>query len=337
MTSVNVKQVKKTYTVPKQLTGRFSSIRRLFSREKTLVHSLKGISFQIDKGECVGVLGPNGCGKSTLIKTITGLIQPTDGEVTVFNQKPSIHNIDFLKQIGVVFGHKNSLWWDLPLQESLQSHCVMYGISPPEQRERLPKILAALNLDKILERPVKLMSLGERVKSELACQMLHKPKLLVLDEPTVGLDVTSKLNLRQQIKKWCQEEGVSVLITTHDMNDVEACCDRIIMMQQGLVTYDGELSALEKLTCQYKVLQIEGLESSLSEEQKKQLVSKAKECSLLVDNQNPILGSHKVELFVKPELSLSDITPILKGFDDVDVQLRRPSLESVFKESLCDS
>lgn len=191
---------------------------------------LQNLSLAVAPGEIQALVGPNGAGKTTLIKILCGLQSPTAGEVRIAGFDPSTRKKDFYKKIGVVFGHKNSLWWDLPLLDSFYSAQAVYKIDKKTFQENFAELTGSLNLKKILDRPVRLLSLGERVKSEIACSLLHNPEVLFLDEPTIGLDIESKHELRKYLVRRTKQRKMSVILTSHDMGDVENLCDRLALL-----------------------------------------------------------------------------------------------------------
>jgi ABC-2 type transport system ATP-binding protein len=219
----------------------------LLNPQHRTVTALLGVDLTVKAKECLGFVGPNGAGKSTLVKILTGLQRPSAGRVEVLGNVPHRRSRSFLKQIGVVFGHKTSLWWDLPLKESFRDSRVIYSIPVERYRENLDLLLTTLNLGHLLERPVRQLSLGERVKSELALALLHQPTLLVLDEPTVGLDLESKSDLRALIRRLVTECGTSVFLTSHDIGDIDQCCDRVILVSGGVVKHVSTMAELRSL------------------------------------------------------------------------------------------
>jgi ABC-2 type transport system ATP-binding protein len=241
---VRVQGLSKTYSVRDGGQGILGGL--LNPRHRT-VTALLDVDLTVKANECLGFIGPNGAGKSTLVKILTGLQRPTAGRVEVLGEIPHRRSRSFLKQIGVVFGHKTSLWWDLPLRESFRDSRVIYSIPVERYRQNLDLLLVTLNLGHLLDRPVRQLSLGERVKSELALALLHQPKLLVLDEPTVGLDLESKSDLRSLIRQWVTERGASVFLTSHDMGDIGHCCDRVILVSQGVVKHVSTMTELRAL------------------------------------------------------------------------------------------
>jgi ABC-2 type transport system ATP-binding protein len=236
----------KRYQVGKQYPGLVGTFRNLVTREYREVHAVADVTFAIAPGEMVGYVGPNGAGKSTTIKMLTGILVPSEGEVEVFGLVPHRRRKDVARRIGVVFGQRTQLWWDLPLIESLDLLRHIYRI--PEQRysENLTRFRALLDLDEFIATPVRQLSLGQRMRGELAAALLHDPAVLFLDEPTIGLDVVAKHRIRDFLRRINREAGVTVLLTTHDMSDIEQLCQRLMIIDHGKLLYDGSLGAIRE-------------------------------------------------------------------------------------------
>jgi ABC-2 type transport system ATP-binding protein len=205
--------------------------------------AVREVDISVAEGECVGLLGPNGAGKTTLIKLMCGIQTPDAGTLNVLGHVPHRRERDFYRQIGVVFGHKSSLWWDLPVWQSFRFCRSLYGIPAAAFERNLAELTRSLRLDHVLMQPVRSLSLGERVKAELASALLHEPKLLLLDEPTVGLDVMAKAELRRHLNLVKRTQGVSIILTSHDVGDIEACCDRIVLLKHGCVEMNTPFEA----------------------------------------------------------------------------------------------
>ena len=240
---ITVKNLKKTFRVARRQQGAF---RNLFSREFRLVRAVDGVSFQIAPGELVGYLGPNGAGKSTTLKMLTGLLVPTSGELDVDGRVPWRERKTYVAHIGAVFGQRTALWWDLPVIELLEILQHIYCIPPGRFQENLDEFRQLLELDPFLDTPVRSLSLGQRMRADLCAALLHDPALLFLDEPTIGLDVVAKERIRQFIRYVNRQRGATVILTTHDLSDVEKLCERVMIIDQGQLLYDGELAALRE-------------------------------------------------------------------------------------------
>lgn len=224
--------------------GRFAGIRTLFSREYRVKEAVQDISFQVERGEFVGYIGPNGAGKSTTIKMLTGILHPTSGEVRLGGVNPHRERQKAVRQLGVVFGQRSQLWWDLPVRDSYDILAEMYGVSPHVKKQRLDQFAELLNLHEFWMTPVRKLSLGQRMRADIAASMLHDPELLFLDEPTIGLDVHAKRRIRQFLQTINREFGKTIILTTHDMDDIEQLCSRVMVINHGTLTYDGTIPSL---------------------------------------------------------------------------------------------
>ena len=243
---INVTDLTKVFMLQKHYRGFGGSLRGLISRQSTEIRAVDGVTFSIDKGECVGYIGPNGAGKSTTIKMLTGLLVPTGGIINVNGFLPWRERTKFVAKIGVVFGQRTTLWWDLPVIESLDLLKHIYRIPPDRYKSNLDLFRGMLELDNFLDTPVRALSLGQRMRADLCAAMLHNPDLLFLDEPTIGLDVVAKERIRQFIRQINQTTHTTILLTTHDLSDVEKLCERVLIIDKGHLLYDGDLDALQK-------------------------------------------------------------------------------------------
>lgn len=236
--------VAKDFTRTRAVEGRFSAIRTLVTRETETIQAVEDVSFTIDEGEIVGYLGPNGAGKSTTIKMLTGILVPTSGEIRVAGLVPWENREANAMNIGVVFGQRTQLWWALPLQESLRLIGRMYRMSDADYRQSMDQLTELLDMEPFLQTPVRQLSLGQRMRGDLAAAVLYRPPILFLDEPTVGLDIVAKERIRTFIEEINRERKTTVLLTTHDLDDVERLCKRIIIIDHGRVLFDGQASDL---------------------------------------------------------------------------------------------
>ena len=225
-------------------------------REKTVVRALQDVSFSIDQGELIGAIGPNGAGKSTTVKILSGILTPDDGQVQVGGLTPWQERKRHVRRIGVVFGQRTQLWWDVPILDSFQLLRDIYRIPPEEYKSRLEELAAALNLESLLRTPLRQMSLGQRMRAELCGSLLHRPQLLFLDEPTIGLDAVSKLALREFLRQENRRYGTTVLLTTHDMEDIVALCPRVMVLGHGCKLYDGAFGELLQKYDTLRVVQV---------------------------------------------------------------------------------
>ena len=246
MSFIEVKQINKTFKVPLRSSGKFGTLKSFFSRKYKYIDAIKDISFSIKKGEIVGYIGPNGAGKSTTIKILSGILVPDSGNVVIGGKVPWKDRREYVSNIGVVFGQRSQLWWDIPAIDSFNLLKDIYKIPEDKYTKKLNELVELLNLKDIINVPVRQLSLGSRMRCEIAASLLHSPKILFLDEPTIGLDAVSKKIVRDFIKKLNKQNNVTVILTTHDMADIEALAKRIILIGKGEVLYDGTLSKLKK-------------------------------------------------------------------------------------------
>lgn len=241
---ITVNGICKSYKVAKRSSGLRHAVQALFRREYTIVEALKDISFTIEPGEIVGYIGPNGAGKSTTIKIMSGILVPDQGSCSIMGYTPWMQRVPYVKHIGVVFGQRSQLWWDVPVMDSFELLRDIYNVPEKEYRTNLELLIETLELSNIVSTPVRQLSLGQRMRCEIAASLLHSPSILFLDEPTIGLDAASKIAVRQFIKTINKEKGVTIILTTHDMNDIEALAERIILIGKGSLLYDGKLDKL---------------------------------------------------------------------------------------------
>lgn len=236
--------VSKTFRQLKREPGFAGALRSLFSRTYSEIRAVDGISFAIEPGEAVGYLGPNGAGKSTMIKMMTGILTPSAGTLSVLGREPHSHRIVNASEIGVVFGQRSQLWWDLPVRDSFELNRHIYDIPAARFAENLAGLTAMLDMASYLDRPVRQLSLGQRMRAEIALSLLHDPKILFLDEPTIGLDVVAKDAVRKFLAQVNRERGTTIILTTHDLVDIEEICPRLIMVDDGKLLFDGPLGDL---------------------------------------------------------------------------------------------
>lgn len=244
MAHIVVEDLAKSFQVAERDPGTWGALRGLLRRRYRTVHALEGVSFTLEAGELVGYIGPNGAGKSTTIKVLSGILVPDSGRCEVMGRVPWRERVAHVARIGVVFGQRTQLWWDLPVVESFELLRDIYRVPPQAYAEARDEMVSLLALDKLLDTPVRQLSLGQRMRCDLAAALLHRPSLLFLDEPTIGLDAVSKLAVREFIQKLNRERGVTVILTTHDMDDIEALCRRVIVIGDGRILSDGTLEEL---------------------------------------------------------------------------------------------
>ena len=235
------KEFKKTIKEP----GLKGSVKALFKPNNEIIKAVDGVSFHVPKGEMLGFIGPNGAGKSTVIKMLTGILTPTSGTCEINGQIPQENRQKYVKEIGVVFGQRTQLWWDLPLVETFSVLKEIYNVDDDAFKKRMGFLNEVLELDAFIKSPVRTLSLGQRMRADLAASMIHSPKVLFLDEPTIGLDVAVKNNIRQAITQINEQEDTTIILTTHDLNDIETLCQRIVMIDKGKLIYDGTLANMK--------------------------------------------------------------------------------------------
>ncbi len=256
MSYIKVKNLNKTFKVARRNSGLKNAIKTFFKREYTYIKAVDNISFKIKKGEIVGYIGPNGAGKSTTIKMLTGILRPESGEITIDNLNPFTDRKKYVKKIGVVFGQKTQLWWDIPVEDSFDLLKTIYKIEEKIYQDTKQELTDLLNLKDLLRTPVRQLSLGERMRCEIAASLLHNPEILFLDEPTIGLDAVSKENIRKFIKKINKQNKVTIILTSHDMTDIESLTKRIIVIGNGKKVFDGNLNDIKDKYIDIKKLEI---------------------------------------------------------------------------------
>ena len=254
---IRVNKLRKVYTIHEREAGMAAAFRSLVKRKTRDIKAVDAIEFDIYPGEIVGFLGPNGAGKTTTLKMLTGLLHPTDGQAAVLGFTPWQRQKDFLQQITLVMGQRNQLVWDIPAIDSYELNRAIYHIPQDEYRQTLDELVELLDLALLMHKPVRNLSLGERMKCEIAAALLHRPQVLFLDEPTIGLDVTAQRRIRQFVAEYNQRYGASVLLTSHYMADVEALCQRVIVIHHGRILFDGDLAALVQKFSPHKTIVVD--------------------------------------------------------------------------------
>jgi len=254
---ITLSNINKTFRVARRQAGFARAVKALFSCEYELVHALNDVSFTISDGEMVGYIGPNGAGKSTTIKIMCGILTPDSGVCKINGRIPWRDRIAHVREIGVVFGQRSQLWWDVPIIDSFELLRDIYKIERKTYKNNLDELTMLLDLSELLKTPARSLSLGQRMRCEIAASLLHNPKILFLDEPTIGLDAVSKITVRQFIKKLNAERGTTVILTTHDMQDIEALTERILLIGKGRILLDGSLDELKKRSSRRKTLVVE--------------------------------------------------------------------------------
>lgn len=247
----------KDFNISIRKKGFKNAILGFFKREHKTIEALKNVSFDVEEGDIVGYIGPNGAGKSTTIKIMSGILTPTSGECSIMGYCPWKDRTQYVKNIGVVFGQRSQLWWDVPIIDSFELLKDIYKIPNEEYNETLNELIEALSLKDLLNRPLRQLSLGQKMKCELAGSLLHRPKLLFLDEPTIGLDAVTKLSVRKFVKEINSRWGTTIILTTHDMSDIEALTNKIILIGRGQILYNGSFSAIKHKYDNIKQIEVE--------------------------------------------------------------------------------
>ena len=321
MKIISVKNLSKTFKKPKRDEGLRGMIKALFSRKYEEVRAVDGISFDIEEGEIVGYIGANGAGKSTTIKMMCGILHPTGGEVSVLNMDFDKSRQKINKQMGVVFGQKTQLWWDIPLIETFKILKSIYEVPDKEYEERFNYLCDLLDMKPFLTQTVRSLSLGQRMRADFAAALIHSPKIVYLDEPTIGLDVLVKDKIRGAIKELNKKYNITVILTTHDMKDIEELCNRIIIIDKGKILYDGSLANIKYRFGNTKTVYIpagsEFDEDAIKERFKGLAVEVGEERIAIKFSQDEIslddvliylMTTHRIKDFKIEEISIEDIT-----------------------------
>ncbi len=320
MSFIKVESVSKTFKVAKRESGLKNAIKSFFKRDYKFIKAIDNISFSIEKGEIVGYIGPNGAGKSTTIKILSGILIPDKGKCTINNMTPWLDRKKYVKQIGVVFGQRSQLWWDIPASDTFDLLKDVYDIDEEEYQKTKDDLIKKLNLEDIINVPVRQLSLGQRMRCEIAASLLHSPEILFLDEPTIGLDAVSKQIVREFVKKLNKEKKVTVILTTHDMSDIEALAKRIILIGKGKVLYDGSLKTLKNKYDVNKYVTI--ITKDKLEIKNKGIIKKEK----IKEGYKFIIDSKIINIsdflnLVSKKISIDDVEIDNENIDDIIVKL----------------
>ncbi len=253
---IELKNINKTFKVVKKTSGAKEAFKAMFHREYKEIEALKNLSLKVNEGEIVGYIGPNGAGKSTSIKVMSGILTPDSGECSIMGYTPWKDRRRYVKNIGVVFGQRSQLWWDVPVMDSFLLLKDIYNVPEKTFRENVDMLTEMLNLNEFINQPLRQLSLGQKMRAEIAGSLLHNPQLLFLDEPTIGLDAITKLSVRNFIKTINKEKGTTIMLTTHDMNDIDAITDRVVLIGKGRILYDGSFEQIKKKYGKNKTLTV---------------------------------------------------------------------------------
>ena len=321
MSFIKVDSITKTFKVAKRNSGLKAALKSFFKREYKEVEAVKNISFEIEKGEIVGYIGPNGAGKSTTIKMLSGILLPTSGTITVNSLDPIKDRKKYVSKIGVVFGQRSQLAFDIPAEDTFDLLKDIYKLDNTEYQETKKNLIKLLGIEEVIKKPVRTLSLGERMRCEIASSLLHKPEILFLDEPTIGLDAISKKIVRDFIKKINKEDKVTVILTTHDMNDIEALAKRIILIGNGEILYDGNIKTLKTKYGSYKNIKIY-TKDKINNQKIKGIVKKTKKddyYNFIIDSN--IISISKFLSKLTKEYSIDDIEIDNESIDEVILKL----------------
>lgn len=316
MTMITVQDLGKVYPVAVKEPGLVGTLRHFWQRTYRSVQAVRGVTFEIEPGEVVGFLGPNGAGKTTTLKMLTGLIHPSSGQIRVAGHIPFRRESPFLQKITLVMGQKQQLIWDLPALDSLRINAAVYGISDKELHDRVGELTEMLSLQSKLTQPVRKLSLGERMKAELLAALLHRPQVLFLDEPTLGLDVNAQVSVREFLREYNQRYGATVLLTSHYMADITALCQRVLLIHQGQLIYDGSLSGLLDQFAPYREVQVE-------------LAQPRSAIELAPYGEVQAIDGRTVRFMVQQDNLTRTISKVLAELEVLDLTVTDPPIEEV--------
>lgn len=321
MSYINVQSISKTFKVAKRNSGLKNALKSFFKREYTYIDAVKSISFSIEKGEIVGYIGPNGAGKSTTIKMLSGILLPTAGNITINGMNPFKDRKKYVSKIGVVFGQRSQLEWDIPAEDSFDLLCNVYNLNKNEYLQTKQLLVNLLDIEDVMKKPVRSLSLGQRMRCEICAALLHKPEILFLDEPTIGLDATSKKIVRDFILKINKESKLTIILTTHDMSDIDSLAKRIILIGKGEILYDGSLKSLKNKYGSYKEINII-TKDIIKDIRKKGIISKHKdhdEYKIVIDSN--IISVSELLNYLSERYTITDIDIENQTIDDIILKL----------------
>lgn len=319
MAIIEAEDLSKTFRIYRRGEGITGYLKSFISRDYINVHAVEDLNLEIEKGEMVGYIGPNGAGKSTTVKMLTGILEPSSGRIEVNGINPHSNRIQNAMNIGAVFGQRTQLWWDLPVRESFKLLKEIYEVGDREYQERLDEFTEVLQLEQYMQKPVRKLSLGQKMRCELAAAFLHHPPVVYLDEPTIGLDVAVKERIRDFIRRMNEEEEITVLLTTHDIGDIEDLCDRIVVIDDGRKIYDGDLDLLASRFSTRRVLM--DIRGEIEDEG-------GVEGVIDINQKNG-----RVEIsFDQEKLSAAELMKrMLEQYDVIDFEIKEPDIEEVVK------
>jgi len=319
MPAIQVHSLSKTYRVFRKKEGLFASVKGLFHREYTEIQAVKKVSFSIEHGEMLAFLGPNGAGKTTTLKLLSGLIYPSGGEATVLGHIPWKRENAYRRRFSLVMGQKNQLWWDLPAQESFSLHKEIYRIETDRFQRRMDELTDLLEVKSLIGQPVRELSLGERMRMELIAALLHSPDVLLLDEPTIGLDVVSQRKVQEFLKHYQTTQNITVILTSHYMKDVEALCKRAVIINEGEIQHDGPLEEIVERFSQFKNIELQFAGADIP--------ANLERFGTIIEARPP-----RVKLEVPRNQIPEILTALLEEYDIEDVSVEERPLEDVIAE-----
>jgi ABC-2 type transport system ATP-binding protein len=311
MSLIEARDLSRTFVVRKRGTG--------MRRSRTEVRAVREVNLEIDAGEMVGYIGPNGAGKSTTIKMLTGILVPTSGHLRVAGLEPSRQRTELARRIGVVFGQRTTLWWDLPLRDSFELLQKIYRVDPARHRRTLAEYVELLDLGDLLDTPVRQLSLGQRMRGDITASLLHEPEILYLDEPTIGLDVVSKGRLREFLRTLNAERGTTLLLTTHDLQDIEALCDRVVVIDHGTAVFDGPLADLHRRGESTRTLVVD-------------LVDEVPPISVPGAHTRKVEGPRQWLTFPADASAAPVVAAVAASYDVADLSIQEPDIEDVIRQ-----
>ncbi|UOF92899.1 ATP-binding cassette domain-containing protein [Fodinisporobacter ferrooxydans] len=327
MNVIEVQHLSKQFSIAKRQAGMWGAFQSLFHREYIVKTAVEDVSFAIGAGEMVGYIGPNGAGKSTTIKMLTGILVPTAGDIRVNGIVPYQERQKNALQIGVVFGQRSQLWWDLPTIESFELLKQVYQISDSRYRINMQTFTEVLGLDEFFQTPVRQLSLGQRMRADIAAALLHDPKILFLDEPTIGLDVVAKEKMRTFIQEMNLERNVTVILTTHDMADIEKLCSRMILIDKGHVMYDGPLSTIKDMYGTYRVLIVDVGQDASFQIEEAELIREEGTRKWFRFDRNRIRASQLIQR-ISDQYEIHDLTIEEPDIDTIIRQIYQEGIEN---------
>ena len=331
---IQVNNLSKKYRTYDRREGLVGSFKDLFHRDYRWISAVDSISFSVKEGELLGYIGPNGAGKSTSIKMLTGILKPSSGDVSVWNYHPFYDRKQYTKHIGVVFGQRTQLWWDIAVRESFNLLAKIYEVDREDFKLRLARLSEILDLERLLPIPVRKLSLGERMRCDLAASLLHQPKVLFLDEPTIGLDAVAKDSIRNFLRQINKEFGTTIILTTHDLKEIEELCKRIIVLDKGSIIYDGDLSQIKAMSGLQRTAMVDFLA-----EPESLMLESMKNFGVVIEQESFRRLKLRYDPQVIPTAKL--VGDLFESGSVADLAILEPSIEEVimkmYREGVCST